>query len=117
MKKQSVLVVALWVAIVLISGSPAMASEDHREHDDGGDAHARMGIQAEGVLHVINQKKQKVNISHGPISALGWPPMRMDFAVKKGVDLTSLKVGQKVKFSLMKSGEYDYIVTKISPVH
>ena len=78
---------------------------------------ANVCIQGEGVLNAIDQDKRKVTISHGAIAALSWPAMRMDFAVNKDVDLEKPKVGQKIKFCLMKSGEYDYVVSGIQPVH
>ena len=78
---------------------------------------ANMCIQAEGVLEVIHQDKRKVSIRHEAIAALGWPAMRMDFSVKPEVDMKSLKTGQKIRFCLMKSGEYEYAIAGILPAH
>ncbi|MBF0383668.1 MAG: copper-binding protein [Magnetococcales bacterium] len=121
MKKIRILSTAA-LALTIISGA-AWASETHGQggHDgmsmnNHGSSQQQMGIQATGKLNSVNIKKHKVNITHGPIPALSWPPMRMDFAVKKGVSLSALKPGQKVHFSMMKSGEYEYMITKISPV-
>ena len=90
-----------------------LAYVHNRYHKDT----VNMCIPAEGVLNAINQDKRKVTISHGAITTLSWPPMRMDFAVNKDVGLKKLKVGQKIKFCLMKSGEYDYVVSGIQPAH
>ena len=125
MKNKFVSAFASVATLVLMGSNSALASGNHssghmmQEGGSHGGSHMikKIGIQANGTLNTINQEKRKVNITHGPISALGWPPMRMDFSVKKGVDLQSLKPGQKVRFSIIKSGEYDHIVTEISPAH
>ncbi|MBF0382897.1 MAG: copper-binding protein [Magnetococcales bacterium] len=109
--------------LMLTIGSGVAWSEGSHGHDGMNmnmDNHAptqkQMGIKATGKLNSIMMNKHKVNITHGPIPALNWPPMRMDFAVRQGVALAGLKPGQKVSFSLMKSGEYEYVVTKITPI-
>jgi Cu/Ag efflux protein CusF len=119
MKKKDLLATTA-LFITLISGS-ALASGSHEDSGHSGMNHNmasqnQMNIQAMGKLNSINIKKNKVNISHGPISALNWPPMRMDFSVKKGVSLSNLKKGQKVHFFLMKQGEYEYVISKIMPM-
>lgn len=119
MKKQYHLVSCSLLTLFLTIGSPAVAMDNH-SMDHGGHGQktqqANEGIQAEGKLHAINLEKHTLNITHGPIAALSWPTMRMDFAVQPAVDLTALKSGQKIRFHLEKSGEYDYIVTKIIPM-
>jgi Cu(I)/Ag(I) efflux system periplasmic protein CusF len=120
MKKISFLSTVALV-LTLISGSAFAAGSHNMGGHEGMNMgnHAssmkQMGIQASGKLNSISMKKHKVNITHGPIPALNWPPMKMDFSVKKGVALSGLKSGQKVKFSLIKSGEYDYMITTITP--
>jgi len=123
-KFNTVLAISLAAALMMTS-QVAIGSEQHDEMkghmDHGGGnhvaaSHAEMAISATGKLNAINLEKRKVNITHGPIPALQWPPMRMDFMVKKGVALDGLGTGQQVQFSIVKSGEYDYVVTQISPV-
>ncbi|MBF0290372.1 MAG: copper-binding protein [SAR324 cluster bacterium] len=74
-------------------------------------------IQAEGLLNEVHIEKRKINITHQPIAALKWPMMRMDFGVKEGVSLQGLMPGQNIKFSLTKSGEYEYIITQVTRTH
>lgn len=57
----------------------------------------------------------KLNITHEPIKALGWPAMKMDFGVAKDVDLASVKPGDRVNFTLVKTGKYEYVITAINP--
>ena len=37
------------------------------------------------ALIAVDPKARTVNLSHGPIAALGWPAMTMDFGVAEGV--------------------------------
>lgn len=58
--------------------------------------------QASGVVNTIDATQRKVNVSHGSIKQLGWPAMTMDFPVSGDVDLTKIKPGMKVNFTLVK---------------
>src|SRR5262245_66616285 len=58
--------------------------------------------QASGVVNTIDAAHRKVNVSHGSIRQLGWPAMTMDFPVSADVDLTTVKPGMKVNFTLVK---------------
>ena len=60
--------------------------------------------QASGVVNAIDAAQRKVNVSHGSIKQLGWPAMTMDFPVSADVDLTTVKPGMKVNFTLVKGG-------------
>ncbi|MBF0357050.1 MAG: copper-binding protein [Magnetococcales bacterium] len=112
----------LALVLLLLSGTAiAAGANNHSDHGSMGEINKSASahqheIQAMGKLNSINSKKHKVNISHGPIPALSWPPMRMDFSVKKNTSLAGLEPGQKVHFVLMKSGEYEYVITKILPM-
>jgi Cu/Ag efflux protein CusF len=57
---------------------------------------------ASGVVNTIDAAHRKVNVSHGSIKQLGWPAMTMDFPVSADVDLTTVKPGMKVNFTLVK---------------
>lgn len=123
MKNRIFVTWAFLTTFFLLGSLPAVAAEEHSGgHGAGhatqtGTSHESAGIQAEGKLVAIHHKTRKVTLNHGPIAALGWPPMRMDFAVQPGVDLHALKVGQKVSFTLMKTNAYDYAIAQMAPVH
>jgi len=55
----------------------------------------------EGVIHSVSKLNRMVNLTHAPIPELNWPKMKMDLAVSKDVDLSEIKVGDKVKFHIM----------------
>lgn len=78
-------------------------------HGDKNDAHAT------GTVNAVDAAQKKVNISHGPIQALGWPSMTMDFAVAPSVDLSRLKPGSRVEFSLERGKDGMYQIQSVQP--
>jgi Cu/Ag efflux protein CusF len=69
---------------------------------------------ATGTITAVNPANHKVTFDHGPIAAIKWPAMTMEFAVAPSVDLAKLKAGDKVNFTLSGSGD-TYTVQSISP--
>ena len=56
-----------------------------------------------------------VNLSHGPIPAINWPAMTMDFALAPEVDLAGVKAGQNVEVTLAPGQGKDYVITSVKP--
>ena len=71
-------------------------------------------VSATGTIKKVDAAKRTVNLSHGPIPAVNWPAMTMDFAVAPEVDLSSLKPGQQVEFKMKGSG-MTYTITEVTP--
>lgn len=69
---------------------------------------------ATGTVTAINATDHKVTLDHGAIPAIKWPPMKMEFAVAPSVDLSKVKMGDKVDFTLSGSGG-SYTVQSIAP--
>ena len=67
-----------------------------------------------GTINTIDAAGKKLNMTHGPVAALKWPGMTMDFNVADGVDLGGLKTGQKVVFTLTR-GAGGYMIDSIKP--
>ncbi|MDB5406653.1 MAG: cation transporter [Rhodospirillales bacterium] len=94
---------------------PGMTMEDgsmpgmKMAHEGHSDAHAT------GTVNSVDAAQHKLNISHGPISAIGWPAMTMDFPAAPAVDLTSLKPGSRVDFTLVKGKDGMYQVESVKP--
>ena len=79
-------------------------------HEGGGDAHAT------GTVNAVDPGNHKINVSHGPISSLGWPAMTMEFPVAPSVDLNRIKPGSRVNFTLEKKGaDGMYEVQSVQP--
>ena len=49
----------------------------------------------------------------GPIEALGWTAMTMEFDVLPGVNLEAIIIGQSIHFSLVQSEVGDYVINII----
>jgi Cu/Ag efflux protein CusF len=67
-----------------------------------------------GTVTAVNIQNRKVTLDHGPIADINWPAMKMEFAAAPSVDLSKVKTGDKVRFTLSGSGN-TYTVQSISP--
>lgn len=67
-----------------------------------------------GTVMALNTTDHKVTLDHGPIPAIKWPSMKMEFAVAPSVDLSKVKTGDKIDFTLSGSGG-SYTVESIAP--
>jgi Cu(I)/Ag(I) efflux system protein CusF len=67
-----------------------------------------------GTVIALNAAGKKVTFDHGPMPEIDWPAMKMEFPVAPSVDLSKVKAGDKVKFTLTGSGK-TYTVQSISP--
>lgn len=67
-----------------------------------------------GTVVAVNAASKKVTLDHGPMPAIKWPAMKMEFPAAPSVDLSKLKVGDKVNFTLSGSGS-SYTVQSVSP--
>jgi Cu(I)/Ag(I) efflux system membrane fusion protein len=63
-----------------------------------------------GWVESVDEAQRRIRISHGPIDALGWPGMTMEFEVvdQADADLAALRTGQDVRFQLqqVESGRF-----------
>lgn len=73
------------------------------------------GASAAGTVNSVNPPAHTVNVSHGAIQALGWPPMTMDFPVSPSVNLNTIKPGTKVNFTLDKGSDGMPVIDTIAP--
>lgn len=55
---------------------------------------------ATGTVSAVNPAQHKVTLDHAAIPAINWPAMKMEFAAAPSVDLSKVKAGDKVKFTL-----------------
>jgi Cu(I)/Ag(I) efflux system protein CusF len=55
---------------------------------------------AVGTVNAVDFAKHSVNVTHQPIKALGWPSMTMDFPVTSSVNLSEIKPGDRISFTL-----------------
>ncbi|GJL90922.1 copper-binding protein [Hyphococcus sp.] len=99
---------AATITITALFTATGFAAQDHggMDHDaiKHGDSMEQMDKcsqpMGEGVINTLEVKKSKINLTHKPIEAIGWPEMTMDFTVQKPVDLSAYGVGENVHFLL-----------------
>ena len=89
---------------------PAAASGEMRMAH-AGHTHA----QGTGTVNAVDVSGHKINLTHGPIPALGWPGMTMDFAVAPAVDLRTLKPGTRVNFTIEQGEGGTYLIQSVKP--
>ncbi len=70
----------------------------------------------EGKINSVDAGSRKVNMTHGPVAALKWPGMTMDFTVAPGVDMSALKAGAKVGFTLKQGADGQYTIDALKSV-
>jgi Cu/Ag efflux protein CusF len=71
--------------------------------------------QGTGTVNSVDASGHKINLTHGPIPALGWPGMTMDFAAAPAVDLRTLKAGTRVDFTIEQGDGGTYEIQSVKP--
>jgi len=75
------------------------------------DMSANKSAQATGTVTALDVKAGTVTISHNPIAALNWPAMTMSFKVNPVSLVKTVKVGQKIRFTVMTGGAAPEVTT------
>ena len=73
----------------------------------------RQTVFGNGIVEALNRETRRIRVSHGPIEALGWAAMTMEFDILEGVNLESINIGQSIHFSLGQSDVGDYVISII----
>jgi Cu(I)/Ag(I) efflux system periplasmic protein CusF len=68
-----------------------------------------------GTVNSVDPAQHKLNISHQPIPEIGWPAMTMGFPVAPSVDLTAIKPGTRVNFTIEQQPGGMYEIQAITP--
>ena len=104
--------------VVLASLTPAIALAqmpmDGRSHDPAMSA-PQSTPGTTGTVNAVDVGKRTINLSHGPISALGWPAMTMDFGTVASIDLSGVKPGDAVAFTVSKASDGVYLIDTLKP--
>ncbi len=99
----------------LIDSEASLAGSIQRldAHSMSHGAAGQRAVFGNGIVKAVDTNARRIRISHGPIEALGWTPMTMEFDVLQGPDLESITIGQSVHFSLKQSEVGDYLIDVI----
>ena len=113
----------LGLAILVLSAALVSSAEVHAQGMQQksmdqmpgmGDGKQGTPASATGTVTAVNTADRKITFNHGPIPEIKWPAMKMELPVRPSVDLSKVKVGDKVRFTLSGSGN-SYAVQSISP--
>ena len=109
-------VLATLLAIAPLVGGGAQAQTSMQNMPGMGAAQPNSATTASGIgsVETINAEQRRIKLNHEPIPALSWPAMSMEFPAAASVDLSKVKPGAKVRFTLRGSGGA-YTVESISP--
>lgn len=108
----------LWIHAVLIASSaalvapPGLAAAAASERIVVAQADKPSG---EGKINSVDMAARKVNMTHGPVAALKWPGMTMDFQVATDADMSALKPGASVRFTLKQGADGMYMIDSVQP--
>lgn len=96
----------------LIDSEASLAGVVARMQTQASDTSATPGTySAAGRITALTP--QAVTLAHGPVAALSWPAMSMQFALARPDLARGLSVGQNVRFEFRQGGA-GYVVTSIS---
>lgn len=70
---------------------------------------------AQATVNKVDAEAGTLNVTHGPIPTLNWPPMTMDFRVRDKALLRNLKPGQEVEIEVAQEGAADFVLIAIRP--
>lgn len=108
-------------AAAALLAAPVLA-EDKMKMDHGAHGSMKMDApadvreaEAKAKINAVDAEGGKVNLTHDPVPALGWPKMTMDLAVTRRVDLSAVKPGSDVTIRLKKGRDNQFRVIDISP--
>jgi Cu(I)/Ag(I) efflux system protein CusF len=112
--KKSLITCALASALIAVS---AAIAAPHMDPAMPGMAPAATITDAQGVgvVKAIDTAKGTITLQHEAIAAIRWPAMTMPFKVASPALLKSVKVGDRVQFTLHSAGAAS-VLTSIKPV-
>ncbi len=119
---QKLIAAAAFATLVI---APFAAGAQMMGHD-----HSKMGMSstpaaaqpaqaaktAEGEVRKVDAAKGTVVLKHGPLDALGMPPMTMEFKATDPKVLANVKQGDKVKFVPAQGKNGELLVSSIEVV-
>jgi len=87
----------LLILLAVAPGVCAQSAGSHAEHHDATSSTADSAL-TEGEVRRINRDDRKITLRHAPIANLDMPEMTMVFGVSDPAMLTTVNVGDKVRF-------------------
>ena len=111
----SILTGALLVGMApMLIASSTLHAQDMKQMPGMGSPKQATAASGTGTVTAVNAASRKITLDHGPMPDIKWPAMKMDFAVAPSVDLSKVKTGDKVQFTISRAGN-SYTVESIAP--
>lgn len=101
MNRLTTLLAILFAGAILVAGSPPLRAQSDT------------AVQADAVVHAIDGAK--VNLTHDPIPAIGWPKMTMDLSLLEGADASGIQAGDAVTIELRRGPSGLFGISRITP--
>jgi Cu(I)/Ag(I) efflux system membrane fusion protein len=70
-------------------------------------------VFASGKVEAVDAQRRRLRISHGPIEALAWPSMTMEFDVDREVRLDGIAAGQDLRFALRQEHAGHWVISQL----
>ena len=108
--------VALFASALFVAAPVSLVHAMDKKGHDHSAMQAPKGtdqVEALGVINSVDAEKRSVNVTHEPVEALGWPQMTMDLPVTRRVDLTTVKSGAKVRFTLKQGRDKQFRIIAV----
>ena len=93
---------AALLSLALLLPWAALAQHSGHGHDTAAASQAAPPALSEGEVRRVDAANGKITLKHGFIAHLDMPPMTMVFTVKDPALLAQVKVGDQVRFMLVK---------------
>ena len=77
---------------------------------------AAASYQADGTLEQVDRTAGTASISHGPVPALQWPAMTMEFAMARPDVFAGMAPGSRVRFEFEQREPGEFFVTRVEPL-
>jgi len=71
-----------------------------------------VGHRVQGTLNAVNADGT-VSVTHGPVEALGWPGMTMDFALAHSALAAGIKPGAAISFEIVERQPGEWVITRL----
>jgi Cu(I)/Ag(I) efflux system membrane fusion protein len=84
---------------------------DARSGENGG--RPLENVFGSGRVQAVDASQRRLRIAHGPIEALGWPSMMMEFDVDRGVRLEDVAEGQDLRFALRQEHAGHWVISQL----
>ena len=104
---------ALTISLVLGTVTYAEAQDHAAMNHEAMTGHSTASPGTTGKVNAVDPAKHVINLTHGPIPALGWPGMTMDFGVQPAVDLSVVKTGDTVAFTIATDANGMFVIDSI----